>query len=141
VNTNIKSKIEAITFTQMSKCAFPTGIGVIIAVIQSIMKVLKILLQTIFQTAKSTSFFLIATIDVINSGNEVQIATTVNQITVSLIHKSLPISLVQSTIHFEPNHNQAIHHIISKIDFVCDIVFISSISFISCLSDFAMEKV
>jgi hypothetical protein len=74
--------------------------------------VLKIVLQIIFPRAISISFFLAATIPVINSGKEVPIATIVNQITVSLTHKDLAITEAPSTTQLEPIAKAIIHQII-----------------------------
>lgn len=55
-------------------------IGIIIELIPKIQKILKILLPTTFPTAKSTSFFNAAIIEVTSSGSEVPTATIVKDI-------------------------------------------------------------
>lgn len=111
--------------------ALLNGRGFIIDVIQSIQNILKILLQTTFQIAISGCFFKAATIEVASSGKLVQIATTVNQITASLIQKFLAISIAQFTIHFHHIVSQTSQNIIKIIDFQVEISLISSF-----LSDF-----
>gem|GEM_PF-1790868 len=102
--------------------------GVIIDVIQRIQKILKILLQTTFQIAISLCFFSAATTDVASSGKLVHTATTVNQITDSVIPRFLANSTAQSTIHFHQIVNQASHKTINKIDFKAEISTNSSSS-------------
>jgi hypothetical protein len=96
-------------------------------------KVLKILLPTIFQIAKSASFFLAATTEVISSGKEVPIATIVSQIITSLNQKNSAISTAQSTTHFEPIANPKIHPTTYKI---ATQFFSTTISLVICFASF-----
>ncbi|MDR2640683.1 MAG: hypothetical protein LBC61_05230 [Candidatus Peribacteria bacterium] len=78
---------------------------------------LQIVLQIIFQTAISISFFIAETIQVTNSGKEVQAAIIVNQIIVSLIQKDFAILEACSTTKSEPIPKAIIHKVINKLDF------------------------
>ena len=55
------------------------GKGAIMALTHKIQNILKIFDHITFHIAMSVCFFIAATADVANSGNDVQIATTVNQ--------------------------------------------------------------
>jgi hypothetical protein len=102
---------------------------------------LNILLQTTFHIAISDCFFRAATTEVASSGKLVQIATTVNQMTDSLIQKLLAINVAQSTIHFHHKVNHTSQIIIKIIDFHKAISFISSSSLVLSHFTFAIQKV
>ena len=76
--------------------------GVIIAPVPNIKKEFKIHEPIKFPVAKSSSFFIIAIIDVINSGKAVPIAIIVEPITLSGIPNFKAISVADSTTQFPP---------------------------------------
>ena len=107
-----------ITITRISNTEIPEIFkGVIVALIPNTKKMLNRLLPTTLPIANPGFFFIAATTDVANSGNEVPPATNVNPITDSLIFIARATLLAPDTKRFPPTTSPISPIIINKMHF------------------------
>jgi len=114
----MNTKSHAVIINKKSKSKLKielNGIGLIIEEIPKTKNVLKIFDPIIFPTTKSSFFFVAATIETINSGNEVPIANIVAEIKNSDSPNCLAIIIAESTTSFPPMNKAIIPPIIIEV--------------------------